>query len=114
MRIPMRRWRAEWPPIYETLLAELRLRWPAEQGLREFLRILALHKEHPVELLTQAIQAALALGAVHLDGVQLCLHQLRTAPAVPVALDLSGHDRLTGIGEQPVHLDQYDLLLSGR
>jgi len=112
--IPMRRWRAEWPPVYETLLAELRLRWPAEQGLREFLRILALHKDHPVALLTQAIQAALALGAVHLDGVQLCLHQLRTAPAVPVALDLSGHDRLTGIGEQPVHLDQYDLLLSGR
>ena len=26
--LPMRRWRAEWPPIYETLLAELRLRWP--------------------------------------------------------------------------------------
>jgi hypothetical protein len=112
--VPMRRWRAEWPPIYETLLAELRQRWPAERGLREFLSILALHKEHPAERMVQAIQAALTLGAVHLDGVQLCLRQLSTAQGVPVALDLSGHDRLTGIGEQPVNLGQYDTLLSGR
>jgi len=112
--IPMRRWRAEWPPVYETLLAELRLRWPDERGLREFLSILALHKDHPPELLAQAIQAALALGAVHLDGVLLCLRQLRSEPVLPVALDLSGHDRLSGIGEQPVNLGQYDLLLSGR
>ena len=48
--------------------------------MREFLRILALHKDHPAGRMTQAIQAALALGAVHLDGVQLCLHQLSTAP----------------------------------
>jgi len=39
---------------------------------------------------------------------------LSTAQGVPVALDLSGHDRLTGIGEQPVNLGQYDTLLSGR
>ena len=112
--LPMRRWRAEWPPIYETLLRELRQRWPDERGLREFLSILALHKEHPPERMAQAIQAALALGAVHLDGVQLCLHQLSNAQALPVALDLTGHDRLAGIGEQPVNLGQYDTLLSGR
>ena len=82
--------------------------------MREFLSILALHKDHPAEQLVQAIQAALALGAVHLDGVQLCLHQLRTPEELPVALDLRGHDRLTGIGEQPVNLGQYDTLLSGR
>jgi hypothetical protein len=112
--VPMRRWRVEWPPIYETLLAELRLRWPDERGLREFLSILALHKAHTPERLVQAIQAALALGAVHLDGVQLCLRQLSSELALPVALDLSGHDRLAGIGEQPLNLGQYDTLLSGR
>jgi hypothetical protein len=112
--VPMRRWRAEWPPIYETLLAELRLRWPDERGLREFLSILALHKEHTPERLVQAIQAALALGAVHLDGVQLCLRQLSSEPALPVALDLRGHDRLAGIGEQPVNLGQYNTLLTSR
>jgi transposase len=112
--VPMRRWRVEWPPIYERLLAELRQRWPDERGLREFLSILALHKEHPPERLAQAIQAALALGAVHRDGVQLCLQQLSAHQPLPVALDLSGHDRLAGIGEQPVNLGQYDMLLSGR
>jgi transposase len=112
--VPLRRWRAAWPPIYETLLSELRLRWPDERGLREFLSILALHKDHPPERLVQAIQAALALGAVHLDGVQLCLHQLSPTEELPVALDLRGHDRLAGIGEQPVNLGQYDTLLSGR
>jgi hypothetical protein len=39
---------------------------------------------------------------------------LSCAQELPVALDLSGHDRLAGIGEQPVHLGQYDTLLSGR
>ena len=112
--LPMRRWRAEWPPIYETLLSELRQRWPDERGLREFLSILALHKDNPPERMAQAIQAALALGAVHLDGVQLCLHQLSTTQALPLALDLSGHDRLVGIGEQAVNLGQYDMLLSSR
>ena len=99
----------------------MRLCWPncacagrTERGLREFLSILALHKDHPPERMVQAIQAALALGAVHLDGVQLCLHQLSTPQALPVALDLTGHDRLAGIGEQPVNLGQYDTLLSGR
>jgi transposase len=110
--LPMRRWRAEWPPIYETLLAELRQRWPDERGLREFLSILALHKDHPPELIVQAVETALKLGAVHLDGVQLCLRQLTTGQEPPPALDLSGHDRLAGIGRQPVNLGQYDTLLS--
>lgn len=111
--VPMRRWRAKWPPVYETLLAELRRRWPDERGLREFLSILALHKDNSPELIVQAIETALALGAVHLDGVQLCLRQLTTGPEQPLALDLSGHDRLAGIGQQPVNLGQYDTLLSG-
>jgi len=112
--VPMRRWRATWPPIYETLLAELRRRWPDERGLKEFLSILALHQEHSPDLLAQAIADALALGAVHLDGVQLCLRQLSAVPELPAALDLGSQPRLAGIGEQPVKLDQYDLLRSGR
>ena len=112
--VPMRRWRATWPPIYETLLAKLRQRWPDERGLREFLSILALHQEHPEDQIVQAIETALALGAVHLDGVQLCLRQLTAGQELPVALDLSGHTRLASIGEQPVNLQQYDALLGGR
>lgn len=96
------------------MLAELRQRWPAERGLREFLSILELHKDHPADLIAQAIETALALGAVHLDGVQLCLRQLTAGQELPLALDLSGHTRLASLGEQPVNLQKYDALLGGR
>ena len=76
--------------------------------------MLALHKDNPPDLIAQAIRAALDLGAVHLDGVQLCLRQLSAVQDLPVTIDLSGHERLARIGEQPVDLGQYDTLLSGR
>lgn len=112
--VPMRRWRSEWPVVYETLLAELQRRLPDGKGLREFLAILKLHEAHAPEAMTQAIQMALALGAVHRDGVQLCLHQLAREQEAPFPLDLSSRVHLAGIGEQPVNLRQYDTLLSGR
>jgi len=110
--IPMRRWRAQWPEVYERLLKQLRAIWPDGRGLREFLAILKLHLDHPADLVEQAIQAALALGAGHLDGVELCLRQLEAPQEMPVALDLSGYPGLQGIGAQPVNLRQYDLLLA--
>jgi transposase len=110
--IPLRRWRAQWPAVYERLLKQLRALWPDGRGLREFLAILKLHRDHPAELVEQAIQAALALGAAHLDGVELCLRQLEAPQEQPVALDMSGYPGLQGIGAQPVNLRQYDQLLA--
>jgi hypothetical protein len=109
--VPLRRWRSEWPPVYETLLTELRQRWPDGRGLREFLAILKLHDSHAPEALVGAIQAALNLGAVHLDGVRLCLRQLTANEEPAVLLDLSDKPTLARIGEQPVNLYQYDTLL---
>jgi hypothetical protein len=57
---------------------------------------------------------ALELGAVHVDGVQLCLRQLDSEQAERLPLDLSDRAHLAGIGAQPVNLRQYDALLSGR
>jgi hypothetical protein len=110
--IPLRRWRAQWPAVYERLLQQLRALWPDGRGLREFLAILKLHRDHPAELVEQAIQAALALGAAHLDGIELCLRQLEAPQEPPVALDMSGYPGLQGIGAQPVDLRQYDQLLA--
>ena len=110
--IPMRRWRAQWSEVYEQLLQQLRATWPDGRGLREFLAILKLHLEHPAERVEQAIRAALALGAAHLDGVELCLRQLETDQHAPLALDLSGYPQLQDIGVQPVNLGQYDRLLA--
>jgi transposase len=109
--IPMRRWRMQWSAVYERLLQRLQASWPDGRGLREFLAILQLHLDHPADLVEQAIRSALALGAAHLDGVELCLRQLETPQAVPLVLDLSGQPELQGIGGQPVDLRQYDSLL---
>ena len=110
--IPMRRWRAQWPEVYERLLQRLQAAWPDGRGLREFLAILKLHLDHPADLVEQAIRAALELGAVHLDGVELCLRQL-AAPQEPAkVLDLSRYPHLQSIGSQPVNLRQYDSLLA--
>ncbi len=109
--VPIRRWRKEWPQAYETLLAELRERWPEGRGVREFVEILALHRDYPARKVEQAVQEALALGAAHLDGVRLCLLQQAELHTPPPALDLSAHPHLQGIGEQAVDLAQYDRLL---
>jgi Mu transposase, C-terminal domain len=110
--IPMRRWRAQWPNVYERLLQRLQAAWPDGRGLREFLAILKLHLDYPADQVEQAIRSALELGAVHLDGVELCLRQLVGAQAPPAGLDLSRHPQLERIGSQPVNLRQYDSLLA--
>jgi transposase len=109
---PMRRWRAGWPPIYEPLLADLRAHGRDGQGVREFVRILRLHREHPAEPIEQAIRLALEYGCVHADGVALCLHQLQhPTPSLP-SLDLTAHPRLAPVGTQPVEVRRYDQLLT--
>jgi transposase len=110
---PLRRWRAEWPPVYEELLAHLHTKSLAGQGFREFIQILSLHREHPADQIEQAIRLALQCGCAHLDGVTLCLHQLQH-PTLPMpVLDLSNQPQLVGIGTQPLDLGRYDQLLGG-
>ena len=110
---PLRRWRADWPPVYEELLAHLTAKSQAGQGFREFVRILSLHRAHPAEQVEQAIRLALQSGCAHWEGVRLCLHQLQhPTPSLPV-LDLSHQPQLDGIGTQPLDLGRYDQLLSG-
>jgi len=111
---PLRRWRKQWPKSYEQLLTSLRESQPEGRGVREFLEILKLHQEHPEKQVEQAIEMALALGAAHLDGIQLCLRQLLQPKEQPSPLDLSFYPELVGVGNQPVELGQYDRLLGAR
>jgi transposase len=110
---PIRRWRESWPPVYERLLAQLRDRWPDGRGVREFVRILKLHQDHPANLVSQAIGQALEYGCVHADGVQLCLRQLMR-PESPVSpVDLAQWPQLVPVGAQEPDLQRYDQLLEG-
>jgi len=108
---PIRRWRKSWPPVYEHLLAQLRAQWPEGRGVREFVRILKLHHDHPAHLVTQAVGQALEYGCAHADGVQLCLQQL-VHPGWPVSpMDLTRWPQLVGVGTQAPDLHCYEQLL---
>lgn len=110
---PLRRWRSQWPPAYETLLAELQARYPDGQGIREFLHILKLHRDYPAEWVTQAVEQAVRVGAAHLDGVLLCLRAYISADNTTTTLDLSAYPQLQQVGNYTVNLAQYDQLRSG-
>ena len=108
---PIRRWRKSWPPVYERLLAHLRSQWPDGRGVREFVRVLKLHQNYSTDLVTQAVEQALAYGCAHADGVKLCLHQL-TEPNLPVSsIDLVHWPELVDVGVQTPDLQCYDQLL---
>jgi transposase len=108
---PIRRWRQEWPPVYERFLRRLRMEGQGGQGVREFVRVLKLHRDHPAELVAQAVTQALEYGCLHADGVELCLHQLLD-PQVPMpSLDLVGLPSWASMGEQAPDLTRYDQLL---
>ena len=108
---PIRRWREQWPPIYEQLLARLQQQWPEGQGLRQFIRVLKLHQQHPAELIEQAVEQALAYNCAHADGVELCLHQLQQPEPAFATLDLGDHPKLSQVRDQPLDLERYDQLL---
>ncbi|MBS3784859.1 MAG: IS21 family transposase [Anaerolineae bacterium] len=108
---PIRGWREGWPPVYEELLARLRAQWPDGRGVREFIRILKLHRDHADDLVAQAVEQALGHGCAHADGVELCLRQLED-PGTPIApMDLTRWPELMAVDGQSPDLQCYDRLL---
>jgi transposase len=108
---PLRQWRKKWPAAFEQLLRGLQQSKPEGQGIREFIAILKLHQTYSTDLVEQAVEAAVQIGAMSLDGVIYYLQQL-TNPLPPThTLDLSHLPQLAAIGCQPVDLQVYNQLL---
>jgi transposase len=112
--VPLRQWRKAWPAVYEQLLERMQASKPEGRGVREFLSVLKLHKDYPAKVIEKAVYMALELGAVHQDGVELCLRQILEPDTKPEPLDLSDYPKLKNIGEQPLDLQQYERLLMAR
>lgn len=109
---PMRQWRAEWPPVYATLLATLRTEHQTEsQAFRIFTRILQLHQTYEADLVATAIEHALQEGMPHLSGVRFCLNRLLDPTPQASPLDLSAKPELVEVGRQPLALANYDRFL---
>lgn len=111
---PIRRWRTEWPPVYEQLLSSLRKNRYDSQGIREFVAILQLHKKHPPDLIKRAVQASLDQHMANLDGVRYQLYRLLEPDLPKHSLDLQSFPELLHVGMQPVDLTTYDQLLGAK
>lgn len=110
---PLRQWREHWPPLYEQLLNRLQAEHAErDSAVREFVRILQLLREQPIEQVEAAIETALQYGGVHADGVRLCLHQLQQPTLHVPQLDLQQHPQLQISGQQRIEVQRYDGLLS--
>jgi len=110
---PLRQWRKEWPPIYERLLDTLRKQRDEGPGIREFVRVLKLHREYPARQIEQAITQALDFGCPHADGVRLCLQQLRHPEVSMRPIDLTHLPELATVAAQTPDLQCYEQLLAG-
>lgn len=75
--------------------------------MREFVGLLTLHRDHPMETLQRTVKQALELGAAHLEGVHLCLRQLLSPEAALPKLKVD-HPRLIVVSHQSVQLEQYN------
>lgn len=108
---PIRRWRQTWPAVFDHLLDRLRSQWPEGRGVREFVRILKLCNDHPMELVAEAVGQAMAYGCVHTDGVKLCLRQLLNPEMAIPTLSLVDQASWARVGMQPLDLGLYEQLL---
>ena len=111
---PLREWRAQWPPAYETLLETLRQQQPSESAaIRTFVRILELHQDYAATLVQTAIEQALQEKLTTPAGVRFCLDRLLDPTPTVAPLDLTAQPALAAIGQQALSSARYDQFLTG-
>jgi transposase len=105
-------WRAHWPAVYDQYRQALLQRWGMSQGTREFVQVLQLHRDHPAELVCQAVEQALQLGAYSADAVcNLVLQLAQPTPRV-VPLDLAAQPALAAIPGAAAEVSHFNRLLT--
>jgi hypothetical protein len=112
---PIQQWQKHWPEVYNRYLAALRehLSSPSE-AIREFVRILQLHRSYSEELIAQALEQALAAHCFSVDGVKQLIQRLTepTQPAEP--LNLAHWPHLNRVQVSWPDMSQFDRLLGGQ
>jgi transposase len=93
------------PPAYDTYRRRLKERHEDSRGIKEYIRVLMLLKDHPVEDVSAAVEKALSYGIYSYDGVMNLLCQLHQRPTEPLSL------RVNSPPVRPNRVDQFDLLL---
>jgi transposase len=100
---PLRRWRETWPSCLKKLLARFQEHQGETAGIKDFISVLMLYREHPGEVVAAAVELALKNHLSSSQGVKHLLQQKveRWAPLPqwPATLtpDLSVYGQLGGV-----------------
>jgi len=108
----IREWQARWPKVYDRYLAALREHCPEPQGLREFIRVLALHRTFDEPLIAAALEWALAQRIYTCEGVKHWLLQQTHATETPPPLDLGTRPYLAQPRVAEPNLARYQQLVA--
>ncbi len=72
---PIRQWRSSWPKALEELLGKFVEKQGQTDGIKDFIGVLKLYREHPKEDVDKAVTAALEKGVLSGAGIkQIVLH----------------------------------------
>jgi transposase len=108
---PIRRWRENWPPVYERYLAALRQRLDEPEAVRRFVQVLRLHSEFPAPAVEAAVQRAVAADCLHPDGVRQLVLVRTDSPPVALPLDLGHRPELAQTPVRAPDLARYNQLV---
>lgn len=76
---PIRQWRSQWPSCLEELLGRFRQKQGNNKGIREFILILMLYKNHKAEEIQTAVEQALVANVSCSSAVeQILINQCNT------------------------------------
>lgn len=100
---PIVRWTL--PPAYEVYRQRLKQIREGSRGIKEYIRILMLLKDHPTDDVTTAVEKALSCDIYSYDGVVNFLDQIHQVEMEPACL------RVNSPPVTPNKVDQFDLLL---
>jgi transposase len=98
------------PESFEVLRRRLEAERQGE-GTREYIRVLRLLEKHPLPRLRQAVEHALAVGAITRDAIAQFL--LPREDWRLTRFNLEGHPHLRGVRVSPPDLQSYRALLGG-
>jgi transposase len=83
---PMRQWRQNWPPALERLLARFQASQGETAGIKDFVNVLLLYREHPAAVIQAAVELALEHQISSSAGVRhILLHTHGTRTPVPLS-----------------------------
>jgi len=77
---PMRQWRQNWPPALERLLARFQENQGETAGIKDFVNVLLLYREHSAEAIRVAVELALENHLSSSHGVKHLLLQGQAGP----------------------------------